>query len=107
MEIDCVMVWTTIGSRTDGHKLASVLVEERLAACVNVMSEMESVYRWQGKVETERERQVVMKTTANQIPALKARLRELHDYELPEFIVIPITAGSERYLQWIRESAAG
>jgi periplasmic divalent cation tolerance protein len=107
MEIDCVIVWTTIGSSTDGHKLASVLVEERLAACVNVMSEMESVYRWQGKVETERERQVVMKTTANRIPALKARLRELHDYELPEFIVLPITAGSEPYLQWIRESAAG
>ncbi len=107
MEIDCVMVWTTIGSRTDGHKLASVLVEERLAACVNVMGEMDSIYRWHGKVESGRERQVVMKTTANRIPALRARLHELHDYELPEFIVVPIAAGSEPYLEWIRESAAG
>jgi periplasmic divalent cation tolerance protein len=107
MEIDCVMVWTTIGSSTDGHKLASILVGERLAACVNVLSEMESVYRWQGRVETDRERQVVMKTTADRIPALKARVRELHDYDLPEFIVVPIISGSEPYLQWIRESAAG
>ena len=107
MEIDCVMVWTTIGSSTDGRNWHPLLVGERLAACVNVMGEMESVYRWQGQVETERERQVVMKTTANRIPALKARLHELHDYELPEFIVVPITAGSEPYLQWIRESAAG
>ena len=71
MEIDCVMVWTTIGSAADGHKLASVLVAERLAACVNVMGEMDSVYRWQGQVETERERQVIMKTTADPVPALE------------------------------------
>ena len=107
MDTDCVMVWTTIGSGADGHKLASALVSERLAACVNVLGEMDSVYRWKGQVEAERERQVIMKTTAELVPALKARLLELHHYDLPEFIVIPITAGSEQYLQWIRESAAG
>ena len=107
MEIDCVMVWTTIGSSTDGQNLASVLVGERLAACVNVLSEMESVYLWKGTIESDRERQVIMKTTTGRVPALEARLRELHDYDVPEFVVVPIVGGSEAYLQWIRESTAG
>jgi periplasmic divalent cation tolerance protein len=106
MEIGCVMVWTTIEDSTDGRKLASVLVTERLAACVNVMHEMESIYRWRGQVETGRERQVIIKTTTDRIPALKARLHELHTYDLPEFIVVPIAEGSDPYLQWIRESVA-
>jgi periplasmic divalent cation tolerance protein len=83
-----------------------VLVTERLAACVNVMHEMESIYRWRGQVETGRERQVIIKTTTDRIPALKARLHELHTYDLPEFIVVPIAGGSDPYLQWIRESVA-
>jgi len=107
MEIDCVMVWTTIGSSTDGHNLASVLVGERLAACVNVLSEMDSVYRWNGKIESDRERQVIMKTTTGRIAALQARVHELHDYDVPEFVVVPIIGGSDAYLQWIRESTAG
>lgn len=107
MEIDCVMVWTTIGGSTDGHKLASLLVGERLAACVNVLSEMDSVYRWNGKVESDRERQVIMKTTTGRIAALQARLHELHDYDVPEFVVMPIIGGSDAYLRWIRESTAG
>ncbi|HKY22694.1 MAG TPA: divalent-cation tolerance protein CutA [Vicinamibacterales bacterium] len=104
MEIDCVIVWTTVGTRADGQKLASTLVAEGLAACVNVLGEMESTYRWKGQIETEREHQVVIKTTAERVPALKARLHALHQYELPEFIVLPIVGGSEAYLQWIRES---
>ena len=107
MEIDCVMVWTTIGSGTDGQNLASVLVGERLAACVNVLSEMESVYLWKGKIESDRERQVIMKTTAERVQAREARLRELHDYDLPEFVVVPIVGGSDAYLRWIRESTTG
>lgn len=107
MEIDCVIVWTTIGASTDWQKLATILVTERLAACVNVLGEMESTYRWNGQIEIDRERQIVMKTTADRIPALKARLHALHDYEVPEFIVLPIVGGSDAYLQWIRESAAG
>ena len=107
MESDCVTVWTTIGSTSDGHDLAATLVNERLAACVNVLGEMESVYRWKGQVETDRERQLIMKTTAARVPALRARLHELHDYEVPEFIVLPIIGGSDAYLRWIRESASG
>jgi periplasmic divalent cation tolerance protein len=107
MGIDCVMVWTTIGSSTDWQKLASILVTERLAACVNVLGEMDSIYRWKGQIEIDRERQLMMKTTTERVPALQARLHELHDYEVPEFIVVPIVGGSEAYLRWIRESAAG
>ena len=107
MENDCVLVWTTIGKTADGRGMASILVTERLAACVNVLPEMESIYRWKGQVETDHERQLVMKTTAGRVAALKARVHELHDYEVPEFIVIPIVGGSEAYLNWIRESTAG
>ena len=105
-EIGCVVVLTTIGSGTDAHTLASILVTERLAACVNVLGEMESVYRWKGGVESEQERQIVIKTTAAVVPDLEARLRVLHPYELPEFIVLPVAGGSEKYLAWIRESTA-
>jgi len=107
MENDCVVVWTTISRTADGHRLASTLVSERLAACVNVLPQMESVYRWNDQVEADYERQVLMKTTAARLPALKARLFQLHDYEVPEFIVLPVIDGSEAYLNWIRASTAG
>ena len=107
MENDCVVVWTTIGSAADAHGMASILVNERLAACVNVLPEMESTYRWRGQVENDRERQMLMKTTAARVPALRARLHELHEYDVPEFIVVPVVGGSELYLNWIRESTAG
>jgi uncharacterized protein involved in tolerance to divalent cations len=107
MENDCVVVWTTIPKTADGHQLASTLVEERLAACVNVLPQMESVYRWKDEIETDREHQLIMKTTASRVPQLQARLRQLHEYEVPEFIVTPIVGGSDAYLSWIRESTAG
>ena len=104
MEMSCVVVLTTIGSTADGHELASILVTERLAACVNLLGEMDSVYRWQGAVETARERQLIIKTTVPRLPALRARLGELHPYEVPEFMVIPVVDGSDAYLNWLRES---
>ncbi len=104
METDCVIVFTTITSTTDGRELASILVTERLAACVNVLGEMESVYRWEGTVETDRERQLIIKTTAQRVAALKTRLHEIHTSEVPEFLVLPVIGGSERYLNWLRDS---
>ena len=87
--------------RADG--LARTLVEERLAACVNVHAPMTSTYRWQGRLEVERERQVVIKTTRARLAALEARLRSLHPYELPEFVVID-AVGSEAYAHWVRDT---
>ena len=106
MKNDCVVVWTTVGRTANCGEMASILVNERLAACVNVLAEMESIYRWKGQVESDCERQLVMKTTAERVPALRDRVLELHDYEVPEFIVTPIIGGSEAYLDWIRQSTA-
>ena len=103
---DCVLVWTTLGADADAGTLAETLVNERLAACVTVQAPMDSVYRWKGSVEHERERQILIKTTTERVPALAARVRELHPYELPEFLVTPIVSGSEGYLGWLRESTA-
>lgn len=99
-----VLVLTTLGADADAAALATTLVEERLAACVNVLPPMLSVYRWKGRIEQDREQQIVMKTTADRIAALEARLRTLHPYELPEFLVVPAAGGSDAYLAWVRES---
>jgi periplasmic divalent cation tolerance protein len=101
---NAVVVLTTIGADADGQALARALVEEQLAACVNVLPVMTSVYRWKGQIEQDREQQLVIKTTRDRVDALEARVRELHAYELPEFLVIAADAGSAAYLAWVRES---
>jgi periplasmic divalent cation tolerance protein len=98
------IVLTTLGADADAATLARTLVEERLAACVNVLPPMISLYRWQGTVEQDREQQLVIKTTTDRVPALQTRLRQLHPYELPEFLVID-ASGSDAYLAWVGESA--
>ena len=84
--------------------VARVLVEERLAACVNVLPAMMSIFRWQGAVQQEAEEQVVIKTTSDRVAALEMRLRELHPYEMPEFLVVTADAGGEAYLKWVGAS---
>ena len=85
------------------RQLARTLVDERLAACVNLHAPMTSTYRWQARLEVEPERQLVIKTTRDRLPAVEARLRTLHPYELPEFIVLDAVA-SDAYGSWVRES---
>jgi len=99
------IVLTTLGADADAAAIARTLVEERLAACVNILPVMTSVYRWKGQVEHDREQQIVMKTTADRVAALQARLRQLHPYELPEFLVLN-AGGSDAYLAWVGESVA-
>lgn len=103
---DIRIVLTTIGSETDALSLARALIDERLAACVNVLPEMLSIYRWKGSVDQDHEHQVVIKTTSDRLAALEARLRELHPYELPEFLVLDVPGGGAAYLAWVRESVA-
>ena len=98
------IVLTTIGSESDALTLARALVDEQLAACVNVLPPMTSIYRWKGAVEQDTEYQVVIKTTAHRLPALDARLRQLHPYELPEFLVLDIAGGGAAYLTWVHDS---
>jgi len=99
-----VIVLTTIGADVDAASIGMRLVEERLAACVNALPEMESFFRWHGAVERDRERQLVIKTRAALVPALERRLHEMHPYDLPEFLVIPVASGSEAYLRWVSGS---
>jgi periplasmic divalent cation tolerance protein len=86
--------------------MAAALVEERLAACVNVLPEMTSYFRWRGAVEQAEERQVVVKTTRARLHALRERLLEVHPYELPEFLVVDAAEASDAYARWVAESTA-
>ncbi len=101
---DKIVVLTTAGSETEARKLAQELVERKLAACVNIMPRIQSVYRWEGKVESAEEFLLLIKTTKSRFPDLQSAIRELHSYELPECVLISMDAGSEEYLKWIDES---
>jgi periplasmic divalent cation tolerance protein len=99
---DIVLILTTVPDGDLGETIARSLVDERLAACVNLLAPMTSVYRWRGVMEREIERQVVIKTTRERVAAVRARLTQLHSYEVPEFIVLPVVDGSTAYLEWVR-----
>ncbi len=100
------VVLTTAGSKEEGQRIARALVEKRLAACVNVIGPIESVYRWRDQVENAEEWLLLIKTTASAFTEVSELIRDLHSYELPECIQIPIEAGSAAYLQWIEENVA-
>ncbi len=102
-----IVVFVTAGSSAEGERLAHALVEERLAACVNRIPAVQSVYRWQGKVEQSAEELLVIKTRADLFAALEKRVRELHSYSVPEVIALPIINGSKAYLKWLGEQFAG
>lgn len=98
------IVLTTAGSQAESHTIAQALVERRLAACVNILPPIESVYRWQGKVESTQEWMLIIKTTEPAITAVRDAILELHSYDLPECIVLGIEDGSTEYLRWIEQS---
>jgi periplasmic divalent cation tolerance protein len=104
MNHEYVMVLTTLPGDADGPAFARALVDARLAACVNLLAAMESIYRWEGDVEQETERQVVIKTSKDRVAALWDRVRELHPYDVPEFLVLPIVDGNDAYLRWVADS---
>jgi periplasmic divalent cation tolerance protein len=100
-----VVVLVTCGSRAEAQRIAREIVSRRLAACANLLEiPVQSVYRWQGKVERAREFLLLMKTSVRRLPALKAKVERLHSYDVPEFIALPIVAGSPKYLRWLAES---
>jgi len=98
---DVVVVLTTVPTGDKGQEIAQTLVEERLAACVNVLAPMTSTYRWRGAVERESEHQMIIKTTRNRVPAVQTRLAALHPYEVPEFLVLSVAESSSAYFEWI------
>jgi periplasmic divalent cation tolerance protein len=101
-----VLVLTTLPADADAAAFARTLVAERLAACVNLLAPMESVYEWEGEMQRDTERQLIMKTVRARVDALWQRVRELHPYDVPEFVVLPIVDGSDVYLRWLRESTS-
>ena len=101
---DKKLVLTTCGSIEEGRTIGRALVEKKLAACVNIVPQIESVYRWQGKVEDSTETMLLIKTGAEQLAALEARILALHSYETPEFLVLGVDAGSAGYLDWLMAS---
>ena len=103
-ETEHVVVLTTLPADADTGAFAAAIVEARLAACVNVLPVMESIYRWEGAIERGAERQIVLKTSRDRTSALWERVRELHPYDVPEFIVLPIVDGNDAYLRWIGDS---
>lgn len=104
MSQEYVIVLTTLPADADAAEFARDLVEERLAACVNLSAPMESIYRWEGTVETETERQLMIKTSRDRVVDLWDRVRQLHPYDMPEFLVTPIVDGNDAYLRWVGES---
>jgi periplasmic divalent cation tolerance protein len=101
-----VIVLTTWPASSDAGAFAHTLVDERLAACVNVLAEMQSTYRWKGAVEVDAERQIVIKTTEAKLAELEARIRALHPYEVPEFLVLRVDRGAASYVSWVEDAVA-
>lgn len=103
---DYFVALTTVAGEEDAVRLARALLDRRLAACVNVLPGVRSLYRWKGVIEDDREHLLVIKTSAGRYPALAAALEELHPYEVPELLALPIEAGAEKYLSWLGSSVS-
>jgi periplasmic divalent cation tolerance protein len=101
------IVLSTAASEDEAGKIARHLVEHQLAACVNIVPHVESIYRWQGKIESNREWLLLIKTSAERFPAVRDAIRELHSYELPECIALSVEDGSVDYLEWLADSLSG
>lgn len=97
------IVLSTAGSEQEAHKIAHILVKRRLAACVNILPRVQSIYRWKGKIESDQEWLLLIKTRADKFPAVRDAIGELHSYEVPECIALEIEDGSLPYLQWLEK----
>ena len=99
-----LIAFTSCPSKSEANRLAKALVMEKLAACINQIPGVTSTYIWRDQLQTDSEVVLMMKTTANRFEALQRRVKELHPYELPELIAIPVCAGAENYLAWVRDT---
>jgi len=97
-----LIVFVTVPSRADGERIAAAVVGEQLAACVNILGPIRSIYRWQGEICRDDEHLLLIKSTRAAYAALEARVKALHTYETPEVIAVPVELGSSEYLQWLR-----
>src|SRR5919108_4385154 len=103
MQSSKLLVLTNLPDRATAERLADLLIEQQLAACINILAPCRSVYRWKGAVQHDEEHPMLIKTTAERYAALERALREGHPYELPEIIAVPIERGLPAYLQWVAD----
>ena len=101
---DTRIVLTTAGSPQEAEKIARALVERRLAACVNIIPQIQSVYRWKEKIEQETEWLLIIKTRLNIFDSVRDAIKELHSYDLPECVMLDVSDGGEAYLNWVSEN---
>jgi periplasmic divalent cation tolerance protein len=104
MKTDFCVVYVTCPERSSAERIATALVEGRLAACANIVTGVTSVFHWEGRVDTDPEVLLIIKTRSDLLGALEDRVTTLHDYDVPEIIALPIIGGSRKYLDWIDES---
>ena len=97
------LVYMTTSDKAEARKIGMTLVESHLAACVNIIDQMNSLYRWEGKIQEDQEVVLIAKTTEKKLPALKRKVKAMHSYECPCIVCLPVTDGYEPFLQWIRE----
>ena len=103
MELEPIVVFVTCGSEEEAVNISNALVEERLAACVNLISPVRSIYRWEGKIWDEKEWLLIIKTQRKRFDEVEKKVKSLHSYSVPEIIALPIIAGSSSYLDWLAE----
>lgn len=104
---DALIVFSTCATREEAGRIARAVVEERLAACAQLLPPIQSIYRWQGAIEQSEEILMLFKTTSPHFAALGKRITEMHSYDTPEIIAVPVAAGAEKYLNWLRETTGG
>ena len=104
MSDDAIVVFMTAANGEEASRLAEMLVGAHLAACVQILPEMESVYRWQGKIERQAEILLIAKTTTGKFDELEREVRALHSYDTPEIVAVPIVTGSAPYLEWLKQT---
>ena len=102
MDMPFLIVLCTCTDEKESKRIAQALVDEHLSACVNILPKVRSVYRWEGSVEWADETLLVIKTTTDAFPALRDRIGQLHSYETPEIVALPIAAGSDKYINWLQ-----
>ncbi|KAK3244392.1 divalent ion tolerance protein CutA [Cymbomonas tetramitiformis] len=105
--VPSVAIYVTVPDKETGKKIASALIESKLAACVNMIPGVESMYWWEGKVETDQELLLMIKSRQSLVNEVTAKVNEVHPYDVPEVISVPITGGSDKYLQWLADSTTG
>jgi len=101
---EAIVVLVTCGSEEEAEKIANSLIEERLAACVNMISPVRSIYRWEGKIWDEREWMLIIKTQKKRFEDLEKKVKSLHSYSVPEVIALPVVEGFAPYLKWLEEN---